>query len=56
MNSCKKNQQTSLLPIANFKYNPITGYEPLNVIFFNNSVNANSYAWDFGNGQTDRSF
>lgn len=56
LNSCNKNQQTSVPPTANFSYTPLTGYEPLDVSFINNSINANSYTWDFGNGQTDSAF
>ncbi|MES2515168.1 MAG: gliding motility-associated C-terminal domain-containing protein [Bacteroidota bacterium] len=30
--------------------NPTSGYSPLVVSFSNNSINANTYLWDFGNG------
>lgn len=39
-------------PIAAFTVTPGSGCSPLNVVFTNNSSNANSYSWDFGNGQT----
>jgi gliding motility-associated-like protein len=38
------------LPIADFTPSSISGYVPLNVIFTNNSANANNFVWDFGNG------
>ena len=38
-------------PLASFSANPETGGVPLEVIFTNNSQNASSYEWDFGNGQ-----
>jgi len=38
------------LPIADFTPSTNSGYVPLNVIFTNNSSNANNFVWDFGNG------
>ena len=38
-------------PLASFSANPESGAVPLEVIFTNNSQNASSYEWDFGNGQ-----
>jgi len=38
-------------PVANFSATPSAGCSPLNVAFVNNSTNADSYAWNFGNGQ-----
>ncbi len=38
------------LPIADFTPSSNSGYVPLNVIFTNNSANANNFVWDFGNG------
>ncbi len=38
-------------PLANFTANPTTGEAPLAVTFTNGSQNANTYVWDFGNGQ-----
>lgn len=37
-------------PVAVAVANPAIGYTPLAVNFQNNSLNANSYLWDFGNG------
>ena len=39
-------------PLISVIANPNYGYAPLNVTFNNNSINANNYYWDFGNGQT----
>lgn len=39
-------------PIAQFTPSATSGCAPLTVTFTNNSQNASSYAWDFGNGQT----
>lgn len=39
-------------PVALFTATPSSGCAPLNVAFVNNSSNGDSYAWDFGNGQT----
>jgi gliding motility-associated-like protein len=39
-------------PIASFTGSPLTGFAPLNVTFNNSSQNANSYFWNFGNGET----
>jgi len=39
-------------PMAQFTASVTSGCDPLNVTFTNNSQNANTYAWDFGNGQT----
>lgn len=37
-------------PTANFSFTPLTGGAPLTVTFINNSVNASSYLWNFGDG------
>lgn len=37
---------------ASISTNPLIGSAPLEVEFTNNSTNATSYNWDFGNGQT----
>lgn len=37
-------------PIADFSFNPSDGCAPLNVSFTNNSINGESYLWDFGDG------
>jgi gliding motility-associated-like protein len=39
-------------PIASFSANPASGIAPLTVDFTNNSQNANTYSWTFGNGNT----
>jgi gliding motility-associated-like protein len=39
-------------PTANFTLTPINGCPTLTVNFLNTSVNANSYSWNFGNGNT----
>ncbi len=39
-------------PIAQFSASALSGCSPLNVTFTNTSQNANSYQWNFGNGQT----
>jgi gliding motility-associated-like protein len=38
-------------PTADFTANPPVGNAPLNVTFVNNSDPADTYEWDFGNGQ-----
>jgi gliding motility-associated-like protein len=46
--------QTTILPfpIADASASPTTGGVPLSVIISNQSQNANSYSWNFGNGET----
>lgn len=39
-------------PDAEFTGSPIQGCAPFEVTFQNNSLNANNYAWDFGDSQT----
>lgn len=39
-------------PTASFSASPIVGCAPLTVVFSNSSIGANSYYWDFGNGNT----
>ncbi|MCD6020157.1 MAG: Microbial collagenase precursor [Bacteroidetes bacterium] len=39
-------------PTADFTLNPLNGCPTLTVDFSNSSVNATSYNWDFGNGNT----
>lgn len=51
INTASVTVTTLPLPIASFTASPMSGYSPLNVSFTNNSSNANSYYWDFGNGQ-----
>jgi gliding motility-associated-like protein len=43
------------LPIADASTSADYGYQPLVVTFDNNSINATSYVWDFGTGQTSNS-
>jgi gliding motility-associated-like protein len=43
------------LPIADATTSVDYGYQPLVVTFDNNSLNATSYVWDFGTGQTSSS-
>lgn len=40
------------LPAASFSANPVQGEAPLNVSFIDQSSNAVTYFWDFGNGVT----
>jgi PKD repeat protein len=52
---CKKYEMGNPLPstVADFSYVVgNNGYAPAKVTFTNNSLNATSYHWDFGNGQT----
>ncbi len=42
-------------PTAAFSFTPLYGDAPLNVVFDNQSINANSYFWNFGDGATDNS-
>lgn len=39
-------------PIADFSFTPNYGTSPIDIQFVNNSQNANSYFWDFGDGNT----
>lgn len=39
-------------PIADFSQSVLSGCDPLNVAFTNESQNATSFAWTFGNGNT----
>jgi len=39
-------------PDAEFTGTPIQGCAPFDVVFQNNSLNANNYSWDFGDTQT----
>ena len=40
------------LPVANFTANPTEGIVPLSVQFNDSSINATSWSWNFGDGQT----
>ncbi len=54
-NGCNETNQIIVnvfsLPIADANFLPSSGYEPVTVVFTNESQNANSFQWDFGNGQ-----
>ncbi|MDG1841676.1 MAG: gliding motility-associated C-terminal domain-containing protein [Crocinitomicaceae bacterium] len=50
LDSCTIN--VTPFPVIDVIASPISGNSPLTVIFNNNTLNANSYVWDFGNGQT----
>jgi PKD repeat protein len=41
-----------VLPVANFNADPISGFAPLDVQFTNQSLDANSWDWNFGDGNT----
>lgn len=43
---------TKDVPVAKLDVTPVNGCAPLAVSFTNNSENATSYFWDFGNGNT----
>lgn len=49
LTSCGKTENQQL-PNADFIFSPSNGYSPLNVQFTNTSSNAESFSWDFGNG------
>lgn len=53
--SCTKTENQKL-PVADFSFSPASGYMPLNVSFNNTSENAESYSWDFGNGDYSSEF
>jgi len=40
------------VPTADFSINPEYGIPPINIAFTNNSIGANDYIWDFGDGST----
>ncbi len=41
-----------IIPVANFTTNVTSGYAPLSVQFTDQSANASSWNWDFGDGST----
>ena len=51
MNSSTVPTWTTPAPVSNFTYSG-TSQAPATVIFTNNSINANSYSWDFGDSTT----
>jgi len=46
------NNNSSNLPVANFSASPTSGITPLDVAFTDNSTNATSQLWYFGNGNS----
>jgi PKD repeat protein len=42
----------NIKPTADFSYNPLLGCPSLTVNFTNTSINATSYSWNFGNGNS----
>lgn len=42
-------------PVASFTANPTSGVAPIDITFTNNSTDANSYIWNFGNGNNSNS-
>jgi gliding motility-associated-like protein len=54
-NGCKRSSTFTVYKesvLANFTANPSTGLAPLNVLFSNQSYNANTYSWNLGNSST----
>ncbi|HRU18555.1 MAG TPA: PKD domain-containing protein [Bacteroidia bacterium] len=52
-NGCKKdNDSPKVAPVASFSYSGASVPAPATVTFTNNSTNATSYAWDFGDNGT----
>jgi gliding motility-associated-like protein len=55
-NGCSATDTVSVLnapgPIASFTASPSSGFFPLPVSFTNTSQNANTYVWDFGDGNS----
>jgi PKD repeat protein len=60
VSSCKKKSDDDVeteTPVANFSYTfAVSDYAPAQVVFTNTSVNATSYLWDFGDGNTSPVF
>jgi len=54
INGCKKDETPKkyLIIVSSFAADKIIGYSPLIVKFTNNSENATSYLWNFGDGTT----
>ncbi|MBX2903708.1 MAG: PKD domain-containing protein [Chitinophagales bacterium] len=52
VDSVSKVFKTIALPKADFLFTPFFGEAPLAVSLHNQSLNATSYAWDFGNGES----
>ena len=51
--SITKTIQVDTVPTALFSYTPLYGTAPLLVTFNNRSINASSYIWNFGDGESD---
>ncbi len=49
---CKKKDEVKPLPTVDFSYSPVNPIAPGTVTFTNQSQNATTYLWNFGNGQT----
>jgi PKD repeat protein len=50
--SCSDDSITKKEPLANFTFNPNSGYAPSSVQFTSSSQNAVDFTWDFGDGST----
>ncbi len=52
--SCSKKDSTPATPVptVSFTWSPTTSTAPATITFVNNSTNASSYSWDFGDGRT----
>lgn len=55
-NACGTSSETVVVTVVNLNAsisaNPMSGITPVSVDFTNNSVGANTYLWNFGNGQS----
>lgn len=58
INGCTTSVQQTIVAqdsvFASFSFNPSTGQAPLNVTFTNSSINASSYTWSFGDGDSSQ--
>lgn len=50
--SCSDDPIAKKEPLANFTFNPNSGYAPCSVQFTSSSQNAVDFTWDFGDGST----
>lgn len=59
LNGCQNSDQINVnvttSPNASLSGSPLNGFAPLDVTFTNNSSDAMSYTWNFGNGNTSNS-
>ena len=53
--SCTKTENQKL-PVADFTFTTSSGYKPFTANFNNTSENAETYSWDFGNGNYSNEF